>query len=381
MTSATLIPPHLSYLLQQITSILPLSALIEFIDIPAKLHAFELSGLVSLWNWPITPAGARLLLSNEGLSSQCFLDEIGRTSILHCIDGRYGDWYPSSAPATLSLSVSSHPVDKEVPNALEISKDLRARRQTLDVISVSQLDVEFQSRVSRILGTHSAKYMLVAGVGWLCWAGGSIICLMAQLYIAAAYLFLMPLTGTLVQALRGGKARQLLDCRPSDCRRLVVATKNLNGSDWLVFYGSNTVVNSLVNKPLYRTRSTPFPTAIKLLLQLLIAAQWVLVVWACGLQDWNSFAITFWIMLCVFVSSYAYTPHNNVQDWLYFNCHLSLRRIRAEFSSRRAMLGAIVYLNPDSSEGRTDWINPILSICTSRKEWECALLDFINSGK
>ena len=85
--------PPLAPWLQQLAGILPLCALIEFIDNATKLHVFQLNRSVPIWNWPVTPAGARLLLSSGGLSADeaCHLDQAGQSPVLHCIDGRYGD--------------------------------------------------------------------------------------------------------------------------------------------------------------------------------------------------------------------------------------------------------------------------------------------------
>ncbi|KAI1206345.1 uncharacterized protein F4807DRAFT_236977 [Annulohypoxylon truncatum] len=48
-----------------ITHILPLSALLEFLDIPRTPHAFELNDAVSLWCWPITPTSDRPIQSKH----------------------------------------------------------------------------------------------------------------------------------------------------------------------------------------------------------------------------------------------------------------------------------------------------------------------------
>jgi hypothetical protein len=77
--------------------------LIELINLATKLHIFELTGSVSLWNWPVTPVGARLLLVGQGTNDACCLDHIGRNLTLRCVDGRYGDHYLSSMPTTTRL--------------------------------------------------------------------------------------------------------------------------------------------------------------------------------------------------------------------------------------------------------------------------------------
>jgi hypothetical protein len=49
----------------ELAGILPLSALIDFIDVPRKFHVLQLAGAVPLWNWPVTPSGSRILLSKR----------------------------------------------------------------------------------------------------------------------------------------------------------------------------------------------------------------------------------------------------------------------------------------------------------------------------
>jgi len=44
------------------------------------------------------------------------------------------------------------------------------------------------------------------------------------------------------------------------------------------------------------------------------------------------------------------------------------------------MLSAMIYLNPDSIERRTKWIDPILADTAERREWESAVLRFIADG-
>src|SRR5262245_48921252 len=100
MPLAIIQPPSFVAWAQQLAGILPLSTLIEFIDLTSKLHIYELRGSVALWNWPVTPTGARLLFSNEDTTSACCLDRVGRCAVLHCFDCRYGDWYPCTTPTT-----------------------------------------------------------------------------------------------------------------------------------------------------------------------------------------------------------------------------------------------------------------------------------------
>lgn len=65
---------------------------------PPLLPTFPGGGL--LWNWLITPSGARLLWKDEDTDC-CCLDRLGVVPSLSCIDGRWGDHYPCSRPFTI----------------------------------------------------------------------------------------------------------------------------------------------------------------------------------------------------------------------------------------------------------------------------------------
>ena len=122
---------------QQLAGILPLLALIEFIDVSVKLHLYELTGLIPLWNWPITPAGARLLLSSEDTYNACYLDRPSRSAVLHCIDGKYGDLYPCIALTTTRLCLYTKPDVVLVPNESPNCTTTAARKQQLTVVHMT----------------------------------------------------------------------------------------------------------------------------------------------------------------------------------------------------------------------------------------------------
>ena len=74
----------------QLVIILPLTALLEFVDDAKKLHVFKLCGITSSWNWPLTPKDARLLLSADNIANACCPDRPGAAPTLSCMDGNYG---------------------------------------------------------------------------------------------------------------------------------------------------------------------------------------------------------------------------------------------------------------------------------------------------
>lgn len=206
MTLPLILTPELPIWVQQLAGILPLSALVEFIDITTKLHTFELNGSVPLWSWPVTPAGARLLLSTEDIGNACCLDRPTRSINLHCIDGRYGNFYPSYTPTTTRLYMSGQKCDFSIPNGSSDMADKGGRKQTLDVFMVSnhnsatpeRLCLPIRRILDNVIRGRKVKYWLISGGGWFCLIGMTIVSLMAGLYIASTYLLLMPLTGSIV---------------------------------------------------------------------------------------------------------------------------------------------------------------------------------------
>lgn len=366
--------PELPAWAAQLAGILPLTGLVELVDASEKLHSLELAAAVPLWNWPVTPAMARSLFSNDNADA-CYLDSVRQSQALHCIDGRFGDLYPSSTPTTSLMcgqtkrpaTVIANPwLDRETP---------RGRRQKLKVIVLT----ENLDRPRPRLSSSSSAHLWMSVLGWLCWAGAGITSLYARLYIAAAYLALMPLTGATIGLTHGNAPRQLLDSSTLDHARMVVATHSLNGTAWCAFYGESKLLNTLLNRPLCRVDARPSGRLLPLglLLRLLIAGQWVLSVGSCALRDWNAIVIFAWLMFCILYSAFVYPLWVCVQDWLRQSCNLSAECIDVEFTTRRSMLSALVCLNPDTKERRTAWIDPILRQSEDRDSWQRELLNYI----
>ena len=383
-----ILTPELPAWVQQLAGILPLSALIEFIDITAKLHTFELNGSVPLWSWPITPAGARLLLSTEDIRNACCLDRPTRSTNLHCIDGRHGNLYPSHTPTTTRLYMSGKKCDFSIQNGSSNMADKGRREQNLDLFMVckhgSATPEWFSFPIGRIMDNiirgRKFKYWLISGGGWLCLTGMAIVSLMAALYIASMYLLLMPLTGYIVHLTHGGRTRRLSLQHVPTWPRLVLVTSSVNNSQWSAFYGESLTLNALLNKQLTRSRSTPFPNVLRNLLRLIIVGQWILAVGSCARQDWNAVLISFWVLFCSCVDTYGYPPDESVQDWARIDCKFHTKRIQATFSTRRAMLSALIYLNPDTKDRRINWIDPILLDDEERSEWESTAFTLMETG-
>lgn len=382
---------------QQLASIIPLAALIEFIDISHKLHVFELTGAVPLWGWPVTPAGARLLLSSEDTEHACNLDSPERSAVLECFDGRHGDRYPSSTPTTTRLWCSAHSMNHVVDNTHENMRQPGMRPQRLEFFrltdraplssrAVTGKAIRRGNHISTLLAeTRSGvpRYIALSIFGWLGLTTLLVLSFVHGLWVAAAYLIIVPFTGLMICNTHGSGPRQLLNGNERGRHdRVVVAAGSINSPVWWAFYGESMSTNSLLNRPLRRNGTTYWPRFSRLLLQTLIVGQWALVLASSALINWNAYIISIWIIFCALASSHLYSPDVATQDWLWYKCNIEAKRIRADFSSRRAMLSALVYINPDTAEGRTAWIDPILSRSSpDRQEWETALLQYIKQGK
>ena len=377
MTAQFLRLPDLPTWTRQLAGILPFSALIEFIDVDMKLHLYELTGRIPLWNWPLTPAGARLLLSSEDTEYACCLDRPSRSVTLHCIDGKYGDMYPCSTPTTVRLCLSAEcdvfPVRNESSNLTAMT----TRRQKLTVVHVAQRKADL-AHATTSFTFHNLRYWLFWATGWLFWAALIVVTSMAGCYYGLIHLICIPTTGVVVRATHGFKGRQVICPEYSSSDRLVIVSDSMNASEWWAFYGKSGLINAMLNKPLYRKTKASASRILRWVTQLLIASQWILAIGSCALQDWNALFISLWLALCGLVSIYGYPPEDNVRDWLRHDCNLLMYQYPVTLSTRRAMLSALVYLNPDSKERCMKWIDPILTDAQDRREWEAAILLHMN---
>lgn len=395
--------PDLNDWLANAAGVLPLSALIEFTNDAIKLHSYELSGRGLLWNWLVSPIGARLLLSNDSELNTCCLDNAGRTPPLHCIDGRSGNLYSAYSPFTIRACVSQTKQSfgiKDTNGAVN-----RYRRQKLEIVRLLLAEVEIGERVEydaeqeksnigkpphnswrfltitwvlRRINKHGRKWFSIMLIGWLLWFLVLIASLLAGLYLAVSYLVTLVLTGLVIRYSHGYKARRLLDRGPSEFSRMVVLCDSMDGNNWVVFIGGYRALDSLLNKPLYKLKPASIPRVFRGLTQLLVATQWGLTAAACAFQDWNALVISAWIAVCATTSTCIYTEHSSVQSWLKTN-QVVLKKAEVTFSTQQAMLSALVALNPDRKNMK--WIDPILAPSDDRKRWEEALLETLETGR
>ncbi|KAH8748361.1 hypothetical protein BGZ57DRAFT_776591 [Hyaloscypha finlandica] len=365
-----------------LAGILPLSALIDFLDLRA-LHSFHLTGAVPLWCWPLTPGGSRLLLSEKHSADYCCLDEYGRSLGLRCLDGRFGDDFSASNPETLRMwlkSIKVNEFENKHPNM-----SIRGREQTLEVVHVERQPTQKRGR-------HPLRLLLASLLGWILLAGLFVLTIIMQCYWALAFLLLMPLTGASITRIHVKGPRYLNIEKSSPFNRLVVVTQHVNETNWRVFYGESTVVNALLNTPFLAKRGRVATGIelhiVQLILRFFVLGQWVVAIAAAALQGWDAYIIAFWIALSILSRTFVFSEERTVLEWVQQHANVNLSRYRITLSSRRTLLSTIIALNPDTFplveksevtdynswwDGALKWIDPILKDSNDRQDWLKAL--------
>ena len=386
--------------LSELSGILPISALLDFIDTAKKLHIFQLVGAVPLWSWPVTPAGSRLLLSSDDGTDSCFLDTFGNSISWIAMDGRYGDKYniPNSETLRLCLSTEKphvlhnpHGNMKKVEQRihdLEVIHMSRASTSGLDPLSSNPL-VPHLSRDSWSI--YTSKYLIVSICGWIALFLCIVFALLLECYIGLAFLILVPITGLLIFFLYGNRPRTLRSQGFGESDRIIVVTEHPNSTNWKVFCGEGAIVNPILNLPLKARRERLSRTSERLtriVLRVLILAQWAVVLASAALKNWNSIIICFWIIFCIVTHTYFLPPTMGAQCWIKSCACISIERYQTNVSSRHALLNTIMALNPDTIpwssknlspvrvqkwvDGAMTWIDPVLKQCPDRTRWETA---------
>ncbi|KAF5642457.1 pfs domain protein [Fusarium tjaetaba] len=371
--------PALPQWAQTLASILPLSALIEFVDVETSIHVYELrGGSVPYWNWPVSPAGARTLLSETG--RDCLLDQPERSSKkLTCIDGFWGNRFPCSAPTTTLLWLESLPKSLDIKNDSPNMMNADKREQILHQIALTQPPTSSGSGLlsicSGFLRKRGPRYLSVSLIGWIFWITLVIISFMGGLYIGGTYLCLMPATGIVLRFTHGTEARTpvIRSANPS-YPRLVIAAGTENSREWYAFRGKHPLLTGLFNVSLEQTERLPFRPFFLYLLRLLILSQWAAIVGSSATENWDAYVVSIWTTFCIAASSYGYPIHLAARDWLERDCKVDISKATTVLSGRNALLVALGTINPDKKAEKTQWMDPILAETNDRKNiWSAVI--------
>jgi hypothetical protein len=237
----------------------------------------------------------------------------------------------------------------------------------------------------RLIHKLGAKWLVVLFGGWVMWASAIILSILANCWLAVAYLAALPLTGLVVRTFFGHRARYLYNREPSNYTRMAVIVENFNDANWTVLIGNSNLVDSILNKALVRVDekdvlhwvdSSRHRSALRFVLRVLIAVQWGVILGASALQGWDAIIISIFIVISACASTFIFSTRDSIAGWLHSN-GVALEKMRVVFSSRRSMLSTMIVLNPDP---RTSWLDPILGPSDYRTRWETVLEETSTSG-
>jgi hypothetical protein len=339
--------------ISELAGILPLSALIDFVDTPRALHVFQLRGKLPSWCWLVTPSGSRILLHSDSNAAGCCLDldKAGRAPM--CLDGRFGDKYPMANAETVRMCLEAtkcEPVKVDAKDKERFKEEAGRRPQSLEIVTVK----EDESTSTSFMEPRKKRkewwwYNTCRVIGWILCVGLVACSGMMKCWLALIFLVVVVLTGWNVHQIHSAQPRKLGErAEPSKYNRLVITADHENASNWRAFYGRSHVVNSLLNWPIVSESSQQPSRWLFLSLRTLILAQWITVVGAASMKGWDAYIIAFWILLCIVLISHVFAAERDAKQWLADNAGVHLKRYEVKLSSRRALLNTLMALNPDT---------------------------------
>lgn len=344
--------------ISELAGILPLSAVIDFIDGPKALHLLQLRGNVPLWCWLVTPSASRILFDTDPTLPGCCLDITKASNAPICLDGRFGDQYPMANAETIRMclgATESCAIAIDERQKERIEAEANRRSQSLEIVTAvgTKPVTEPESGLELVLRLRQKRarwwvYHTLAIVGWGFWIGLLVFSVLFSCWCASVFLIDVVMTGLNVVDIFGGQPRMLGQRKePSEYNRLVITANHLNASKWRAFYGRSDIINSLLNWPITPARHRHSKTLSRSL-RLLVLTQWILAVAAAATKGWDAYLIAFWIVYCILSISYFFAAERHAKDWLTDQAHVEFKRHEVTLSSRRAMLNTLIAINPDT---------------------------------
>lgn len=138
-----------------------------------------------------------------------------------------------------------------------------------------------------------------------------------------------------------------------------------NASTWYLYRGSRAVVDTLLNKPMSHSITSPLGAALPLFLRGLGALQLIVMTFVAAQKGWDGVALLSLITGTRATNKLCYSEDRLARLWMRRDgASMEVRGYR--FGGRTAMLGAIQLLK---SEKVTAWMDDILTPSPSREVW------------
>ncbi|RYP49709.1 hypothetical protein DL768_004645 [Monosporascus sp. mg162] len=138
-----------------------------------------------------------------------------------------------------------------------------------------------------------------------------------------------------------------------------------NASTWYLYCGSRAVVDTLLNKPMIHSITSPLGAAFPFFLRALGALQLIAMTFVAAQKGWDGVALLALITAAWATNSLCYSEDRLARSWMRREgVSMEVRGYR--FGGRTAMLGAIQLLK---SEKVTLWMDGILAPSPRREVW------------
>ncbi|KAM3076883.1 hypothetical protein ACMFMG_003648 [Clarireedia jacksonii] len=138
-----------------------------------------------------------------------------------------------------------------------------------------------------------------------------------------------------------------------------------NASTWYLYQGSRDIIDTLLNKPMIQSLTSPFGAALPLFLRLLSACQIFTMAYVAAQKGWDGVGLLVVICAAMIFDRLCYSDNRLAHLWLRRE-GVDVRARCFEFGSRTAMIGAIQVLKKNDV---VSWMDDILVPAERRDAW------------
>lgn len=138
-----------------------------------------------------------------------------------------------------------------------------------------------------------------------------------------------------------------------------------NASTWFLYTGSREIVDSLLNKPMIDSISSPLGSTLPALFRFLGVLQLVAVTYVASQKGWDGIALLALIFTSTLLDHLIYNKNRLALCWLQKE-KVKLLGYSFRLGTRSAVIGAVQVLKQTPN---TSWMDEILAPCSRRDAW------------
>lgn len=145
----------------------------------------------------------------------------------------------------------------------------------------------------------------------------------------------------------------------------MLASIHENASVWYLYKGSRAVIDTLLNKPMIESISSPLGPLLPVLLRILGVLQLLAVTYVAAQKGWDGVALLALIFTSFVFDHVGYNNNRLAHDWFQRE-GVNIKTYSFRFATRSAMLGTIQVLKQNPV---TSWMDGILAPSSRREAW------------